>query len=95
MIAKSVDLAAIIVGYGHGHTARYRITDALNVFLWYSSPCGFHMLSKLIWCSVGEKRDAKRMHKSDVRVEEMIAASPDVTAFVFVFSQNIYSGEVP
>ncbi|GFV53798.1 uncharacterized protein TNCV_1592211 [Trichonephila clavipes] len=48
---------AAIVGYNHFHTPRHKIKEALDVPavpLGYSSPCGFPVLPKLIWCSSGE-----------------------------------------
>ncbi|GFT87747.1 uncharacterized protein TNCV_4000961 [Trichonephila clavipes] len=53
MMTKSVVSVAAIVDYNHCHTARHRVKEALDVFLGYSSPCGFHILQKFILCSNG------------------------------------------
>ncbi|GFW68215.1 hypothetical protein TNCV_1880971 [Trichonephila clavipes] len=50
MKTKSVVSVAAIVGYNHFHTLRHRIKEALDVSLGYSSPCGFPIMPKLIWC---------------------------------------------
>ncbi|GFV69883.1 hypothetical protein TNCV_1982501 [Trichonephila clavipes] len=51
MMTKSVVSIAAIVGYNHCHMLWYGIKDALHVSVGCSSPCGFHILPKLIWCS--------------------------------------------
>ncbi|GFS62971.1 uncharacterized protein TNCV_2054461 [Trichonephila clavipes] len=53
MITISVVSIAAIKDYNSCHTPRHRIKEALDVSLGYSSPCGFHILPKLIWCSIG------------------------------------------
>ncbi|GFS71104.1 uncharacterized protein TNCV_5049071 [Trichonephila clavipes] len=53
MRTKSVIRVAAISGYSRCHTLRHRIKETLDVSLVYGSPCGFHILSKLIWCSSG------------------------------------------
>ncbi|GFT80550.1 hypothetical protein TNCV_5122581 [Trichonephila clavipes] len=52
-MTKSIVSVAAIVGRNLCHTPRYRIEEALDVFLGYSSPCDFHILPKLIWSSSG------------------------------------------
>ncbi|GFX50708.1 hypothetical protein TNCV_2722941 [Trichonephila clavipes] len=52
-MTKSVVSVTAIVGYNSSYTPRYRIKEALDVSLGYNSPCGFHILPKLIWCSSG------------------------------------------
>ncbi|GFX51891.1 uncharacterized protein TNCV_3063091 [Trichonephila clavipes] len=51
MMIKSVVSVARNAGYNHCNTLRHEIKEALNVFLGYRSPCGFHILAKLIWCN--------------------------------------------
>ncbi|GFY22822.1 hypothetical protein TNCV_2180831 [Trichonephila clavipes] len=52
-MTKSVVSVSIHVGYNHCHTPRYRIKEAMNVSLGYSSPCDLHILPTLTWCSSG------------------------------------------
>ncbi|GFY11936.1 hypothetical protein TNCV_4974361 [Trichonephila clavipes] len=54
MIITSVVNVATNFGYNLCHTPRYRIKEASDVSLRYSSPWGFHILPKLIWCSSRE-----------------------------------------
>ncbi|GFX03696.1 hypothetical protein TNCV_2112681 [Trichonephila clavipes] len=49
MTTKSVVNVATNVGYNQ----LARITEDLDVSLGYNSPCGFHILTKLMWCSSG------------------------------------------
>ncbi|GFY30534.1 hypothetical protein TNCV_3522971 [Trichonephila clavipes] len=51
MAKLEVSVATII---GYNRCTRLGIeSEALDVFLGYSSPSGFHILQKLIWCSSG------------------------------------------
>ncbi|GFX12604.1 hypothetical protein TNCV_3157251 [Trichonephila clavipes] len=63
---KLVVNADVIAGYNRFHTPRHRIKDTLDVTSGYSSPCSFHRLPKLIWCSIGgripESRCASNYH---------------------------------
>ncbi|GFU28448.1 hypothetical protein TNCV_1938361 [Trichonephila clavipes] len=51
MMTKSVVSVAVIVGYNRCLMSRHGIEEASDVSLKYSSPCGFPILPKLIWCS--------------------------------------------
>ncbi|GFY15644.1 hypothetical protein TNCV_1282921 [Trichonephila clavipes] len=51
MRIKLVIRVAAIVVNNHCHTPRHRIKVALDVFLGYSSPCGFYILPNLAYCS--------------------------------------------
>lgn len=48
---KSVVTVAATAGYNHCCMPRHWIKDNLDVLVGYSSPCCFHILPKLIWCS--------------------------------------------
>ncbi|GFS90706.1 hypothetical protein TNCV_3771301 [Trichonephila clavipes] len=52
-MTKSVVSVAAIVGRKGYHTHKYRIKEVMDVFLGYSSPCGFDALQKFISCSNG------------------------------------------
>ncbi|GFS95880.1 hypothetical protein TNCV_2259451 [Trichonephila clavipes] len=49
----SVVSVAVIDRYNSCHTPGHKINRGLDVSSGYSSPCVFHMLPKLIWCSSG------------------------------------------
>ncbi|GFY17807.1 hypothetical protein TNCV_1075421 [Trichonephila clavipes] len=55
MMAKLIVSVAAIVGYSHCHChiPWHRTKEALDAYLEYSSPRGFHIIPKLIWCSRG------------------------------------------
>ncbi|GFW19538.1 hypothetical protein TNCV_1604301 [Trichonephila clavipes] len=65
MTTKSVDSVATIVGYTHCHMSRHSIKEVLDVSLGYSSPCGFHILQKFIWCGNGGVSRARRCASMD------------------------------
>ncbi|GFX48677.1 hypothetical protein TNCV_407861 [Trichonephila clavipes] len=51
LMTKPVVSVAAIVGYNSSQMPWDRIKDVLVASLRYSTPYGFHILPKLIWCS--------------------------------------------
>ncbi|GFU87200.1 hypothetical protein TNCV_1059121 [Trichonephila clavipes] len=53
MMTKTVVSVTAIVDYNGLLSPQHITIEALDVSLGYSSPCDFHILPKLIWCSSG------------------------------------------
>ncbi|GFT74172.1 uncharacterized protein TNCV_5027041 [Trichonephila clavipes] len=81
MMKKSVASAAVIVGYNPCKPPRPRIKEALDVSLGYSSPCGVHILPKLIWTSVA-------MHNATVQ-QRLTVVSPNSNPTIVILQAEL------